>query len=1377
MKKRILSILLALSLALTLLPVTAWAEEAGPQVVFLNLNTQNYETGLQTQCSLVNPASGNNSTFPCPNGAYGFEFRIQISKSGNENTPTVTITQSGSTYSGDCSLMGEYWELRGSASIMSPVTIAITVGSSLNWTYTITPREITEAEASAASLTSCAVFSSPGGASLSMAPAFDSAKIDYTIKVPTNAESLTVNAQAETGASCDIVGGNGTTVSLKSQYPSPYPGGSEYKESITIAVTKPVGTDGTRLVRNYRFYMTYCDEDTAPLTANDFVEPYLDYTGQPLEVDITNDKVENLNQLSFEFRPAGSSSDTWVSKPINAGLYEVRVTYPGDGFYARHTSQQVYRPWHDEEEKIPWTIQIQRAQAVVPVTDNISVTLPYFDNLWSSGEPFSLPGVTVKTSEDGTALEGSWKIMRFISENGSTLEALPGSTCAALAEFSSDDGNWRAGPIQLQVTVERATITNDKCTPQWNTPEGGFPYAPYNKENYPHLGNVAVEGAGSSLFELFPSYSFYKEDGTELQGMPTAVGSYKVRATVGLRDRAKGTYQLDSTLDPDGDGRATFEKEYTISRAPLNAKVTLSVRSSGSGIGPGTTISADPQHRYMDWERYPLKYTWMLDGKELTTDSNDPLSYTLKQGETAGTLKFTVTLPDAVKGNYEYQPADLEASLDLSSAQSVTVSAKAGTTVTHVYDGTGSCLPVEFPPVNNFQLTDLPAGADVQLSIRDVHLFKPGEDMTDSDYPAGNDYKALVSFVLTGNNAGSYYLRSNIVEVDASVTKRSLSGGNGIPSASIILDGVNNTYAYNNGQAVKPQIKEVQIYTQSGVGRIVIPAADVGQSFDVTYTNNTAPGRPDTQNPPTVMITAKDDSNYVGSASVPFTITTGAVPTLVAENRELSIRVDEEKTLEFPSYVQTNGYSGWISVRQTAENKLTVTGVAAGEASLVVRYSIPGTSEKSTEVHEITYQITVSKKDDTGGTTGGGNTGGNTGGVSTSGGSSGGGWDYTPSTPSGGSANTPSTSGGVTSVSVKPSVSGSAATAEVSSSIAKALVEQAEKNNSSNVTVKVEAPSSGTAVNSVTVKIPAAPVGGLASKTNASLTVDTAVAQVTLPNSVLSGLGGSSGTVAVTASKGTDGSVTVEVKKNSQTVGALTGGMKVSIPVSSQAGSGLVAVLMNADGTQTVLPKSTVRNGKMHVLLKNGSATLKFVDNSGYFGDMSGHWAAGAVNFVSSRGLFQGTDPGVFSPDAPMSRAMLVTVLHRLESKPNASLYSFTDVPADSYYAEATAWAVGLGITNGDGGVFNGDGNISREQLATMLYRYVQRIEGGKGSTGSYSWMGGADMVSGWAAEAMRWAVGSGIITGDNGNLNPGAPATRAEVATMLERFVNVIAG
>ena len=357
---------------------------------------------------------------------------------------------------------------------------------------------------------------------------------------------------------------------------------------------------------------------------------------------------------------------------------------------------------------------------------------------------------------------------------------------------------------------------------------------------------------------------------------------------------------------------------------------------------------------------------------------------------------------------------------------------------------------------------------------------------------------------------------------------------------------------------------------------------------------------------------------------------------------------------------------------------------------------------------------------------------------------------------------------------VTPNIKDGTASATVDKETADKLVSDAVDNESENVTVKVEVPA-GADVREVKADIPASAVAGLAAKTDANLTVDTPVGNVTLPKETLAQLGGTSGNVTITAAVNEDNSVKVEVQANGTTVGALDGGMKVDLPV-RQPTAGTVAVLVDAEGNETILPKSAVDGGEMAVLLEDGSATLKFEDRAKSFSDTEGHWAKNSIAFVSSRNLFQGMEGNRFKADEPMNRAMLVTVLHRLESTPAAGSVSFDDVPADGYYANAAAWAAGKGIVTGDASGFNGQRNITRQEMAVMLYRYVQTIHGNQGTLGSYDGMDGAEDVSSWAARAMGWAVGSGIIRGDDsGSLNPSGTATRGEVAQMLMNFVSLI--
>lgn len=230
-------------------------------------------------------------------------------------------------------------------------------------------------------------------------------------------------------------------------------------------------------------------------------------------------------------------------------------------------------------------------------------------------------------------------------------------------------------------------------------------------------------------------------------------------------------------------------------------------------------------------------------------------------------------------------------------------------------------------------------------------------------------------------------------------------------------------------------------------------------------------------------------------------------------------------------------------------------------------------------------------------------------------------------------------------------------------------------------------------------------------------------------------------------------------------------GADVAIPVSG-SNPGAVALLVNSDGTETVLKKSALVNGKLYVPL-TGDSTVKIVDNSKNFSDMGGHWSADAVTFVTSRELFEGDGNGNFMPNNTMTRAMLVTVLHRLENPPAGAGMSFDDVANGLWYTNAVSWAAENKIVEGHNGSFNPSSNVTREQIAAILYRYAKAIGAATPERGSLASFLDGDSTSGWAKEAMSWAVGAGLFSGsDGGRLNPGGNATRAEVATILMRFV-----
>ena len=170
-------------------------------------------------------------------------------------------------------------------------------------------------------------------------------------------------------------------------------------------------------------------------------------------------------------------------------------------------------------------------------------------------------------------------------------------------------------------------------------------------------------------------------------------------------------------------------------------------------------------------------------------------------------------------------------------------------------------------------------------------------------------------------------------------------------------------------------------------------------------------------------------------------------------------------------------------------------------------------------------------------------------------------------------------------------------------------------------------------------------------------------------------------------------------------------------------------------------------------------------------------WFAQSVYYALKNGLMNGVSDTKFAPNDPMTRAMLVTVLWRYEGSPEEGKNVFTDVPDGQWYAKAVAWAAENGIVGGVGdGKFDPNGNITREQMAAILFRYANKKGIDVTARGDLSKFPDAGKVSDWAKDPIAWAVGAGIIGGSDGKLLPQGSATRAQVATILMRFIENIA-
>ncbi len=168
------------------------------------------------------------------------------------------------------------------------------------------------------------------------------------------------------------------------------------------------------------------------------------------------------------------------------------------------------------------------------------------------------------------------------------------------------------------------------------------------------------------------------------------------------------------------------------------------------------------------------------------------------------------------------------------------------------------------------------------------------------------------------------------------------------------------------------------------------------------------------------------------------------------------------------------------------------------------------------------------------------------------------------------------------------------------------------------------------------------------------------------------------------------------------------------------------------------------------------------------------HWAHDDITYVYENDLMNGTDGSLFSPESTTTRAQVVTVLYRLAGQPAADWENpFWDVPASAWFHDAVTWAWENDITGGVSSTHFGAGNaVTREQLATFLYRYAQDQGYDTSARADLSGYSDAGLVSSYATEALSWANATGLITGTTATtLSPQGSATRAQVATILSRF------
>ena len=336
---------------------------------------------------------------------------------------------------------------------------------------------------------------------------------------------------------------------------------------------------------------------------------------------------------------------------------------------------------------------------------------------------------------------------------------------------------------------------------------------------------------------------------------------------------------------------------------------------------------------------------------------------------------------------------------------------------------------------------------------------------------------------------------------------------------------------------------------------------------------------------------------------------------------------------------------------------------------------------------------------------------------------------------------------------------------------------KANKVGSTTLTADATTEVGGTGTLTVDVEVPPLPSGGGSGSSNTTTkTVTNADGSVTTTVT-----NKTTGTVTETTKYKDGSTLVVETKKDGTvtTTETRADGVRVKTVDAPEKAVTVSVTIPESVGTTAILGRTEVNYGTVAVdaesgevvklsvptegglLVKlDGSAELTLVDNAREFSDTNGHWAENAIDFATAHEMFAGTSETTFSPDDTMTRAMLMTVLARFDGEDTAG--------GSLWYEKGMAWAVANGVSDGS----DPEASISREQLAAMLWRYAGSpvVEDGIDSFND------AGKVSGYAADAMRWAVSEGLIVGvEHDVLAPQSTATRAQVATILMRFVEML--
>lgn len=403
------------------------------------------------------------------------------------------------------------------------------------------------------------------------------------------------------------------------------------------------------------------------------------------------------------------------------------------------------------------------------------------------------------------------------------------------------------------------------------------------------------------------------------------------------------------------------------------------------------------------------------------------------------------------------------------------------------------------------------------------------------------------------------------------------------------------------------------------------------------------------------------------------------------------------------------------------------------------------------------------------------------------------GGDYTL-TPSG-SAGTSSAKGQTITSSVTASEAGNASVATITKSTMDSLIAQA-KNGGSDTVIELKVVAPATAVRVQTV-LPVESIAKIQSSNLGGARIDTPIGSMELDNTTLKKLAETAAgkelsvgiqkvdpstlTAEQKAAVGDSLVVDLSIVSNGKTISEFGGGkVTVSIPYELKAGDDgkSVAVWYLDDHGNLTRMEGAHYDAALKKVVFTTTHFSQYVigkDQNPFADVKNTDWFYGSVLSMSSKGLINGISDSQFAPAGTANRGMLVTILWRMENKPSATANTFQDTAAGAYYNDAVSWAAANGIVTGFGNTFRPNDNITREQLAAILYRYAKYKQYDLTVSGSLSAFTDQTKISAWADEAILWAASKDLLKGDAGkNLNPKDSAQRAQVAAVMERFLDL---